>query len=149
MCCEVETPEGTVHVCCLHLYTLRKGLDAVRGQKWKGASELERVSAIRNEDSRIASQLARGQSGPVIVVGDFNMPSDSAVFQRDWKGWQDAFSTCGFGLGHTFASRHIGLRIDHILADATHWHVRSCRVGPNLRGQHRPLAAELALLGHD
>jgi vancomycin resistance protein VanJ len=149
MCCDVETPEGTVHLCCLHLYTIRKGLDAVREKKWKGVLELERVSAIRNEDSRIASQLAKGQGGPIIVLGDFNMTSDSGVFHQDWNGWQDAFLTRGFGLGHTFASRHIGLRIDHILADATHWHVRSCRVGPDLRGQHRPLAAELLLLGHE
>src|SRR5262245_4085543 len=149
MCCDIETPEGTVRVCCLHLYTLRKGLDAVREERWKGAPELERVSAIRNEDSRIGSQLARDQSGPVVVLGDFNMTTDSAVFQRDWNGWQDAFLMRGFGLGHTFASRHIGLRIDHILADTTHWQVRSCGVGPDLRGQHRPLAAELVLLDHE
>jgi endonuclease/exonuclease/phosphatase family metal-dependent hydrolase len=148
MRCDVETPGGAVHVYCLHLYTLRKGLEAVRFEKWKGATELDRVSTIRNEDSRIASQFAKDRNGPALVLGDFNMTSDSVVFQRDWHGWQDAFSTRGFGLGYTFSTRHIGLRIDHILADATHWHVRSCRVGPDLRGQHRPLVAELLLAGH-
>jgi endonuclease/exonuclease/phosphatase family metal-dependent hydrolase len=145
MCCQVEVPGGTVRVCCLHLYTLRKGLEAIRVEKWKGAAELNRVREIRNEDSRNGSQLANEQSGPTLVLGDFNMTSDSAVFHRDWGEWQDAFTARGFGLGHTFATRQIGLRIDHILADAKHWHVRSCRVGPDLRGQHRPLVAEVVL----
>ncbi len=144
--CDVETPAGRVQVQCVHLYTLRKGLDAVISRKWNGAPELERVTAIRNEDSAIASRLARDAAGPAIVLGDFNTTADSTIFRRDWGAWQDAFSARGFGLGYTFATRRIGLRIDHVLADSTHWHVRSCRVGPDLAGKHRPVVAELVLL---
>jgi len=144
--CDIETPAGTVHLHCLHLYTLRKGLDAVISQKWKGAPELQRVTAIRNEESQIASRFAGESDGPAIVVGDFNMPSDSTIFHRDWRSWQDAFSVRGFGFGYTFASSRIGLRIDHVLADAKHWQVRSCEVGPDLAGQHRPVVADLLLL---
>ncbi len=144
--CDVETPAGTVHVSCVHLYTLRKGLDAVIARKWNGAPELQRVTAIRNEDSAIASGLAGDVDGPAIVLGDFNTTADSTVFHRDWRTWQDAFSVRGFGLGYTFVTSRIGLRIDHILADKAHWHVRSCRVGPDLAGQHRPVVAELVLL---
>ncbi len=147
--CDIETPGGKVHVQCLHLYTLRNGLDAVISQKWKGAPELERVTAIRNEESKISADFARTSDAPAIVVGDFNMTCDSTIFDRDWKDWHDAFSLRGFGLGHTFSSRKIGLRIDHVLVSSTSWHVRSCRVGPDLHGQHRPLVAELVLLGHD
>ncbi len=144
--CDVETPAGTVQVQCVHLYTLRRGLDAVISRKWNGAPELERVIAVRNEDSTIASRLAGDAAGPAIVLGDFNTTADSTVFRRDWNAWQDAFSVRGFGLGYTFATRRIGLRIDHVLADGTHWHVRSCRVGPDLAGEHRPVVAELVLL---
>lgn len=147
--CDLETPAGIVHVHCLHLYTLRKGLDAVISGKWKGAPELRRVTAIRNEESEIVRDFAAERDGPSLVVGDFNMTCDSTVFDRDWGHWQDAFSLAGFGLGHSFASRRIGLRIDHILADATRWHIRSCQVGPDLKGQHRPVVAELVLVGSE
>src|SRR5262249_38840823 len=128
--CDIDTPAGTVHFHCLHLYTLRKGLDAVISQKWKGASELERVSSIRNEESSIASQFAADCDGPAVVLGDFNMPADSVIFRRDWGDWQDTFAMRGFGFGYSFTSRRIGLRIDHVLADARHWQVGSCDLGP-------------------
>jgi endonuclease/exonuclease/phosphatase family metal-dependent hydrolase len=147
--CAVETPAGNVVVSCVHLYTLRKGLDAVIARKWDGAAELERVTAIRNEDSAIASHFAGNGGQPALVLGDFNTTSDSKIFQRDWSRWQDAFSIRGFGLGYTFASRRVALRIDHVLADNRHWRVRSCQVGPDLAGQHRPVVAELTLLEND
>ena len=144
--CAVDTPAGAVEVSCVHLYTLRKGLDAVRARKWRGGPELERVTAIRNEDSALASRLAADSDGPALVLGDFNMTSDSTIFHRDWSAWQDAFAVRGFGLGYTFNTRRIGLRIDHVLADRKHWHVRSSRVGPDLSGEHRPVVAELELV---
>ncbi|HVA49263.1 MAG TPA: endonuclease/exonuclease/phosphatase family protein [Pirellulales bacterium] len=143
--CDIETPSGIVHIYCLHLYTIRSGLNRVRDEWWRGAAELKRVSGIRNEESRLATDFAAG-SEPSFVVGDFNLTSESAVFGRDWGDWQDAFSVAGFGLGYTFAAGPIGLRIDHLLADRRHSCVRSCCVGPDFNGEHRPLVAELLLL---
>jgi endonuclease/exonuclease/phosphatase (EEP) superfamily protein YafD len=147
--CDIQTPAGLVHVNCVHLYTLRKGLDAIRSMKWKGVPELKRVIAIRNEESDIASRFAGPPDGPTLVLGDFNTTGDSTIFQRDWGRWQDAFISRGFGFGYTFATRKIGLRIDHVLADPAHWNVVSCHVGPDFRGQHRPLVAELLLRGDE
>jgi endonuclease/exonuclease/phosphatase family metal-dependent hydrolase len=143
---DIAIPAGIVHVNCLHLYSLRKGLESVANVWWDGASELERVTAIRNEESQISARFAKESGGPTVVLGDFNMTSDSTVFDRDWHDWQNAFAIRGFGLGYTFATSRIGLRIDHVLADQRHWHIRSCRVGPDLHGQHRPVIAELILL---
>ena len=84
------------------------------------APELERVTAVRNEDSQISTRFAKAFDGPTVVLGDFNMTCDSSVFQRDWANWQDAFSICGFGLGYTFSTSRIGLRIDHVLTDKRH-----------------------------
>ena len=144
--CDVQTGAGVIHVNCLHLYTLREGLDRVIKDWWKGAPELERVTALRNEESQLSAGFANAFDGPAVVLGDFNMTSDSSIFHRDWHDWQDAFSTRGFGLGYTFSTNRIGLRIDHVLVDKRHWHIRSCRVGPDLHGQHRPVVAELLLL---
>lgn len=146
ICCDIATPAGVVHINCLHLCSLRSGFLSVIKNGSQGAPELERITAIRNEESQVSASFARSFKGPTLVLGDFNMPGDSTIFQRDWSDWQDAFSVRGFGFGYTFATNRIGLRIDHVLADKQHWHIRSCRVGPDLHGQHRPVVADLLLL---
>jgi endonuclease/exonuclease/phosphatase (EEP) superfamily protein YafD len=143
--CVVKTPAGLVHVHCVHMYTIRKGLDAVRSNWRIGVPELMRVTAIRNEESQISSRFTGSFDTPTLVLGDFNMTSDSGIFQEHWGCWQDAFGARGFGFGYTFSSRKIGLRIDHALADPAHWRIHSCRVGPDFCGQHRPLVAEFVL----
>jgi endonuclease/exonuclease/phosphatase family metal-dependent hydrolase len=143
----LETPHGPVDVHCLHLYTLRRGFDAVI-KDWRGGGpDLERVMAIRNEESLIASRFAKQAEHPAVALGDFNMSCESAVFSADWSTWRDAFAECGTGFGYTFGTRHIGLRIDHVLVEPTHWRIRSCRLGPGLHGQHRPLLAEVVMIG--
>lgn len=144
--CDIATPAGIVHVYCLHLFTIRSGLNRIRDRWWGGAGELERVSGIRNEESRLAAGFADESNGPNIVAGDFNLTSDGAVFQRDWGDWQDAFSVAGWGFGYTFVAVPIGLRIDHLLADRCFWRAQSCWIGPNLSGGHRPVVADLLLL---
>jgi endonuclease/exonuclease/phosphatase family metal-dependent hydrolase len=144
--CDIATPAGVVHVHCVHLCTLRAGFDAMIHRRLRGVPELEHVTSVRDEGSRLAAEFAKQTEGPTVILGDFNMTNDSTVFQRDWGAWQDAFSLRGFGLGYTFASTRIRLRIDHVLADRRHWYIRSCRVGPDLHGQHRPLVAELLLI---
>ncbi|MBS0266678.1 MAG: endonuclease/exonuclease/phosphatase family protein [Planctomycetes bacterium] len=144
--CNLETPAGIIHVHCLHLMTLRDGFEAVIRRRLQGRGELERVTAIRNQESDLVAKFAHEVDGPALVLGDFNMVGESSIFHRDWGNWQDAFAVQGLGLGATFFTRHVGLRIDHILADSMHWRIKSCRVGPDLHGQHRPLIAELDLL---
>ena len=147
MRCKLETPAGAICVHCVHLYTLRRGLNAVIAGGRDGAPELDRAAAIRSEESELAGRFVNDCPEPSLVLGDFNLVDDSQVYARDWQDWQNAFSRRGFGLGYTFSASQIRLRIDHILADRAHWHIRSCRVGPELGGQHRPVIAELVLLG--
>ncbi|MEO8480393.1 MAG: endonuclease/exonuclease/phosphatase family protein [Gemmatimonadota bacterium] len=94
--------------------------------------------------SRFASRwLASDASGrPALVVGDFNLVRESAVFRRDWGAWRDAFSAAGLGFGHTWSSSWYGLRIDHVLTNKS-WSVRAVRVGPDLGSDHRPVIADL------
>ncbi|HET9065646.1 MAG TPA: endonuclease/exonuclease/phosphatase family protein [Gemmatimonadales bacterium] len=94
--------------------------------------------------STFASRWFEGteEGRPTLVVGDFNLIRESAVFRRDWGRWRDAFGAAGFGYGHTWNSSWYGLRIDHVLTDDS-WTVRSARVGPDLGSDHRPLIVEL------
>jgi vancomycin resistance protein VanJ len=142
---EVATPAGPIEAVCVHLCTLRSGFMSMIRHKLRGRAELQHVLQEHNEESEIASKFASQISGPGLVLGDFNMSAESAVFRRDFADWNDAFTQRGTGFGYTFHTRWIGLRIDHILADRTHWTIRSCRVGPDLASQHRPVIADLWL----
>jgi len=53
---------------------------------------------------------------PVIINGDFNDVPLSYVYKMIDADYQDAFTECGQGLGQTFNSKFIGLRIDFSFA---------------------------------
>ena len=144
--CEINTPQGVVVINCIHLYTLRSGFMSVIAKNTEGGADLEHVLEVHNEESGLASELAKKGTGPTLVMGDFNTTCESAIFRRDWSSWEDAFARRGWGFGYTFSADRIHLRIDHILADSKHWSIRSCRVGPDLKGQHRPVIADLMLI---
>ena len=89
----------------------------------------------------IASSLDQ-YDDPLIVAGDFNVPIESVHYQNFWTGYRNAFEAQGVGLGYTKFTRFHGVRIDHVLVDSA-WLVRSCKVGPDLGGDHRPVLTEL------
>jgi endonuclease/exonuclease/phosphatase (EEP) superfamily protein YafD len=140
--CELATPSGTIYVVGLHLDTPREGLEAIRGSLSRVGAEMEQMTTDRHSESEMASQLAAESSGPAVVAGDFNMPIDSALYQRYWSSWQNAFSIAGLGYGQTKFTRFFGVRIDHVLASRD-WQVLAARVGPNLGGDHRPVLVDL------
>ncbi|KAA0890517.1 hypothetical protein [Oryzomonas rubra] len=51
----------------------------------------------RDQVQRIVDMI----SHPVIISGNFNMPTDSAIFLDVWGKYADAFSVAGFGYGLT------------------------------------------------
>lgn len=90
------------------------------------------------------------ESGPVIVIGDFNMGDLSAPYRDMDVDFDDAFKTAGHGLGFTFpATSPLGilprlLRIDYVwynqpltAVNAAVWHNSGT-------SDHRPVIAELA-----
>ena len=92
----------------------------------------------------LAAEAARC-SGPVLVVGDFNTPPESPIFDEVWDGYTDAFSAAGWGWGYTFFGTKTMVRIDHILASRA-WGVTACRVGQFIGSPHRPVIADLVRL---
>jgi endonuclease/exonuclease/phosphatase (EEP) superfamily protein YafD len=73
------------------------------------------------------------------------MPTDSAIFRRDWSWLADAFGSTGWGYGFTKISTigplEYGTRIDHVLY-SDEWDCLRAWVGPNVRSDHLPLFAE-------
>jgi endonuclease/exonuclease/phosphatase (EEP) superfamily protein YafD len=81
---------------------------------------------------------------PILVGGDFNMPSDDSTMASLRSVLQFGFEEAGWGYGYTRPTRYPWLRIDHILA-SHHWRFTECRVGPDFHSDHLPLIAEAVL----
>ncbi len=147
--CVLDTPQGEVGFCCLHLDTPRRGLSLVLNRGDPDLSMVQpaeqRIEGRRQESADVARWL-RSFPQPKIIAGDFNMTTDSTIYREAWSGYRNAFDTAGFGYGHTkitvIRRRSYGLRIDHILADE-HWQPVDCWVGPDIGSDHLPLIADL------
>jgi endonuclease/exonuclease/phosphatase family metal-dependent hydrolase len=139
---ELDTPAGPVTVVSLHLASPREDLKGAVMTAGPGLDGLAENSALRDRQSAYLAAAAE-VSGPVLVVGDFNAPAESAVFRRHWGGYRDAFGDAGWGWGHTFANRWTRVRIDHVLVGGG-GRASDCRVGPAVGSPHRPVLADLA-----
>src|SRR5262249_42773454 len=145
----VETPAGTVYLTNVHLETPREGLERLGDSRGRDASVLRAKNAQREIESQLARHWGDESPGPArIVTGDFNMTVGSAGLRKHWAGYQDAFSESGFGFGFSKRTRHIFVRIDHVLASRGWLCVKSW-VGPSLGHDHRPVLAVLRWVGAD
>ena len=140
--CELESQAGIVTLFSLHLASPREGLYNVIHEREEGADDLEAGSALRWVQSEQLSRQVEGVSGPVLLAGDFNTPSESAIFHRYWDRYTDAFGSAGWGWGYTFIGGKTRVRIDHILSGPG-WRCERCWVGPYVGSPHRPVLADL------
>ncbi len=154
---EVSTPQGKVAVCNIHQTTARHGLVEL-GHKslteGTGQRKLERHVALREEEAYSTSAFVYeiDPTVPLIVAGDFNMPSSSHIYQTAWSDFSNAFEVAGWGTGYTspcsshtiWPSNTPWLRIDHILVNG-HWQVQESHIGTGNGSDHRLIAARLRL----
>lgn len=139
--CRIQTAVGPTEVVNVHLETAREGLEAVHWERWGGRATMRAEIERRAKISALASELAE-DSGRTLVLGDFNMPVDSAIYRRDWSRYQNAFSRAGWGLGGSKMTRWFRIRIDHVLASGD-WEIVRAWLGPQIGSDHRPLIADL------
>jgi endonuclease/exonuclease/phosphatase (EEP) superfamily protein YafD len=102
--------------------------------------------ALRRRAAEEVSERIGGLSEAVVVAGDFNMPTDSAIYRACWSSLSNAFSKAGLGFGYTewptVAGWRFGIRIDHILTGPG-WRPQRCWVGPDVGSDHLPLLADI------
>lgn len=94
--------------------------------------------------SRLMELLGESSDLPVLIGGDFNMPSDSPMMTWLRSRFSFAYEDAGWGYGFTRPSTHPWIRIDHLLA-SPEWAFTRCRIGPDLGSDHLPLIAEAVL----
>jgi endonuclease/exonuclease/phosphatase (EEP) superfamily protein YafD len=153
---EIETPQGPVLLADLHQMTARKGLrdmtrsELLSGEAQAGLDNFQTLRLLESTELREAIEQ-HVNDRPLIVVGDFNTPASSSLFQGIWGDLQSAFDIAGYGYGYTspvkpqkyWVSYLPWARIDHILCSAD-WQVRWCRIGTGRGSDHHCIAAELA-----
>lgn len=133
-----EPPEaGWIRLVNVHLPTIRW---------WANAAMLARFEAMRGEEAtraeaarRLNAHLDGLAERPALVLGDFNMPATSGL----WAGlsrWRRAFGEAGLGYDYTIPAAMPWCGIDHILG-SLEVTFTSCRVGPDLGSDHRPVVA--------
>jgi endonuclease/exonuclease/phosphatase (EEP) superfamily protein YafD len=109
-----------------------------------GRKELDDNLAVRELESRVAAEWSRRGNAPVIVMGDFNMPAESAIYRTYWSGLHNALSEGTLGRRVTKATRWHGIRIDHVLFDDRLTCI-GVRVTRHLGMDHRPVVADFRL----
>jgi endonuclease/exonuclease/phosphatase (EEP) superfamily protein YafD len=134
----VRTPGGSVAVFNVHLETPRHGVEFLFSDPERAPAEIEGNTLLRQTESRVVRRWADSTSGPRIVMGDFNLPAESAIFREFWGDLEDAWSGGGNGFGFTKDNGWIRVRIDHILAseDLT---VVEAKVLRDVGSDHLPL----------
>lgn len=145
----IELPHGEVQLFNLHLFSPRRGLQAVLdGDNVLNASNAPSVQAMlsaRDNEARLAKEWISRFPGPKIVVGDFNTPVESVIYRKYWSWLDNAFSTTGLGFGFTKITElrgwSYGTRIDHVLSTPP-WRPQRAWVGRDVGSDHLPLVAE-------
>lgn len=148
--CVIQTPNHRIGFINVHLRTPRQGLQEVLSRRT--FIDLSKRSSVMNEIEyrRLECEELVGWIGefsePVVIAGDFNMPTDSSIYRQSWSKYSNAFSAAGVGFGHTKSTAVLAWqyrsRIDHILTGPG-WRPCGCWVGPNLGSDHLPLIADL------
>lgn len=154
---EVDAPFGKFVLADAHLMTARKSLVELRPlELLSGDSQLALAAATvaRSEEARqMRAFVTEHQADlPLIVVGDFNMPTSSSVYRESFSDLTNAFESSAFGFGFTapckrfrhWPSNTPWQRIDHILANDS-WEVHECHIGELDGSDHRLISATLRL----
>ncbi len=149
----VEAPDQSLVFSSVHLTSPRYGLQHLLDRhtlvNLSRKELLIEETRRRWQSSRSVQQAVASQKLPVIVAGDFNMPTTSSIYRELWKGYSNAFSIAGLGYGWTERADVRGIpvrvRIDHILA-GNDLAVRVCAVGPDLGSDHLPLIADIEVV---
>jgi endonuclease/exonuclease/phosphatase (EEP) superfamily protein YafD len=137
----LDGPRGPIRAANLHLETPRKGLEGLMSGDRR---RMRNNTDIRGIESGLAREWVAAGTGPLLVLGDFNTPVESAFFRDRWGDLTDAFSVAGTGFGITKYNGWIGARIDHVLA-SDEWHVDRATVDAKRLSDHRALIVDLTL----
>ncbi len=138
-------PDRRVTCVVLHLSAPDLKTQLLRG--WTVAGLRKALEARRGQLEKVRETLGRQVDGsPILLTGDFNVPSNYPDLSIATAGMKDAFATKGFGWGKTAGMRWLDrvARPDMIFvpSDAT---VFDAFAEPTSYSDHCPVVAEISI----
>ena len=150
---EIDDPAGRFRVFNVHQTSPRHSLTNLKVHSLvtdAGESTVARQAVLRQEESLLTRSFVDDYAAglPYVVVGDFNMPTDSSLFRTAWGDLTETFQAAGLGYGYTSPCKSRNLwpvntpwaRVDHILTSPA-WDVRRAWIGRHDGSDHRLIAA--------
>ena len=146
----VKTPFSDLVLCSVHLTSPRYGLQHVLDRQRlvnPAKSAMLTDETVRRWQTALQVQkMVASLNLPVIIAGDLNMPTASAIYRAAWSNYANAFSRVGNGYGWTVRGDVRGIpvrvRIDHVLTGKG-LVPRVCEVGPDVGSDHLPVIADV------
>ncbi|MGD1002166.1 MAG: endonuclease/exonuclease/phosphatase family protein [Candidatus Brocadiia bacterium] len=136
-------PDRRITCVALHLSAPELKTQVLRGWTWKG---LRKALESRRRELETVREMAGLQvdGSPLLMVGDFNVPSNYPDLSIATAGMKDAFATKGFGWGKTAPANFRAVRPDMIFVppDAT---VFDAFAMPTDNSDHCPVVAEISI----
>lgn len=151
--CTVEVPGGNISFNVVHLPSPRYGLQNILDRSTLISLDRRKLlveeTSQRWQTARSVRQAVSDQTLPVVVVGDFNMTTDSAIYKELWGDYSNAFSRLGYGYGWTeradMKKIPIRIRIDHLLTGPG-LETKIFKVGPDVGSDHVPLIVDVEVV---
>lgn len=150
----IETSLGPITFFNVHTVSPRGAFYAMRGQGLRkeiasgrlftGAAEHEIQShaALRALQVAATVDMAEREKGPVMIVGDANLPTLSPARARYLGRFQDGFAEAGLGFGYSYPAKLPWMRIDLLLA-TEHLEFKRVEVGDARISDHLSVFGEL------
>lgn len=115
-------------------------------RKWKHDFTRKYRPAVqdRARQARFIAELIKKSPHPVVVIGDFNDPPTSYVYQTISAGLNDAFIDNCMGIGSTYNGKLPMLRIDNILYGKG-LQPNGFRIIPSPLSDHFPVVASFGI----
>ncbi|MDC0230693.1 endonuclease/exonuclease/phosphatase family protein, partial [Aureispira] len=155
---DIQYKEQLIRVYCLHLQSIRLGMDeselfksenlASLGQdktqkKYKRiGSKLKQAFLLREEQANYIAKHIQKSPYPVLVCGDLNDTPSSYAYNQLSHGLKDSFKEKGTGFGSTYAGSLPFLRIDYAFTSPS-WTIENFQVIPNTCSDHYPIYIHL------
>jgi len=140
---KVKIADNPIYILNMHLETPRKAYENLQYGKFN-IKLMKNIYEQRYLEASLSKSLIVNNQ-PLIIAGDFNMPSDSFIYQETFQEFTNAFNEKGFGLGSTKKSKLFRAKIDHILVNKK-FDVVNAWVDINIGSDHRPIFADISLI---
>ena len=140
---KVKIADNPIYILNMHLETPRKAYETLQYGKFN-IKLMKNIYGQRYLEASLSKSLIVNNQ-PLIIAGDFNMPSDSFIYQETFREFKNAFNEKGFGLGSTKQSKLIRTKIDHILVNKK-FDVVNAWVDINIGSDHRPIFSDISLI---